>query len=267
MASAGLEDQLQRWIDMGVYFSGTQRMFDGLSFDPQWFTHGDNSTSVLIFGDSVDRYLIHDICRSYGNGVSEFGSQYFSYSRGSASGVCFSPIGNVGFVHVFGSPEKGPYYRGLRDFKADGYVDTFKKIKKAVEHWIERFGAPTMVLFRTEFWDLHAHLNTEERILELRSYLGPETVLATHSVPFSDPVKEPHKFAPHTIFTDAQRYLNLKNNVVMFDWQAWILKTSLEPIDYLKDGHHPKTKFSLSFGKIIVSAANRWKTLQEFGKI
>jgi hypothetical protein len=226
--------------------------------------------------------LIHDICRSYGNDISEFGSQYFSYAA-LASGVCFSPIGNLGFVHVFGSASEGPYYKGYRNLKADDYVDTFKKIENAVELWIERFGAPTMVLFRTEFWDFRERLkessgvfsksvekyisDTEDRILELRLYLGPETVLATHSVPFGNPIKEPNTFAPHTIFTDALRYVNMKNNVVMFDWQTWMLKTYVKPIDYLRDAHHPKSTYSLSFAKIILSAANHWKTLQEYGNI
>ena len=271
--------EIQRWVDTGVYYSGRFEQFNGVNYDNEWFLHGDRSTSVLIFGDSLNRNMIDDLCKSFKPRLkaSPFGSEYFLYIVGRpASKMCHSPFGKMGFVHAFGAAAKGPYFKGMNSTNETDFIDTERKIKKGVELWVEKYGAPDMVLFRTEMWDAHLHAfesdqdikkslelfieDTQSRIQQLKSLLPESTLLATHTSPFPNPVLKPQVHKRFSAFSDALRFIALKNNLVLFDWQNWILKTMISPTEYLKDGHHPRYVYSSSLAKVILSTARHWKS-------
>lgn len=102
--------------------------------------------------------------------------------------------------------------------------------------------------------------DTESRIQELRALLPESTILATHTIPFPDPVREFYIFNEFSAFSDALRYIALKNDIVLFDWQSWMLKAMLSTIQYLKDGHHPRYVYSKAFARVLLSSAYHWKS-------
>jgi hypothetical protein len=103
--------------------------------------------------------------------------------------------------------------------------------------------------------------DTESRIQDLRALLPESTIVATHTVPFPDPIRESYIFNEFSAFSDALRYVASKNDVLLFaDWQSWILKSMLPSIQYLKDRHHPRYVYSKAFAKVLLSSANHFKS-------
>lgn len=64
-----------------------------------------NNTVTLIFGDSIDRMVVSDLCDKVHGTVSDWTNGTFQYKEGQhAAGVCKFNGGLIGFLHVFGSP-------------------------------------------------------------------------------------------------------------------------------------------------------------------
>lgn len=66
-----------------------------------------NKTVTLIFGDSIDRMIIGDLCDRVNGTIKGWGDDVFKYKPGQhASGACSFDRGVIAFLHVFGSPLK-----------------------------------------------------------------------------------------------------------------------------------------------------------------
>ena len=66
-----------------------------------------NKTATLIFGDSIDRMIVGDLCDRVKGTIKEWGEGVFQYKEGQhASGACTFDRGVIAFLHVFGSPLK-----------------------------------------------------------------------------------------------------------------------------------------------------------------
>ena len=120
--------------------------------------------NVLIFGDSVSRYIVDDWCRAK-NGSHSAWTTVFRYKRGiSPSEVCrhaerrdgIMKKDNLGFVHMYGSPATGPYLHGHVNNEVDPFTDTPLRICKAVDEYTSAIGTPTHVTWAVMWWDLVA---------------------------------------------------------------------------------------------------------------
>jgi len=153
----------------------------------------DGRFRVLIFGDSIDRFLLEDGCGLSG-GRQPAKAQWtknFTYLTGApASLVCEYPQtpvkvvpakshhnplpfwissntapvagtvsngGIVAFLNVYGSTPRGPYYEN-HGSHSEFSGDTVERVNEGVRQFVEEFGGPLdAILFRAEVWDMHKH--------------------------------------------------------------------------------------------------------------
>jgi hypothetical protein len=79
--------------------------WNGLFIKNYTAPHARNNTVTLIFGDSIDRMIVSDLCDKWHGTISDWTQGTFKYKEGQhAAGVCKFDGGLIGFLHIFGSP-------------------------------------------------------------------------------------------------------------------------------------------------------------------
>jgi hypothetical protein len=250
--------------------------------NPAW----DGKVRVLIFGDSVDRYLLQDGCEASGGvtpEVYQWGHNFTYFAGAPPSLYCDyrspkAPQGTVAFLNVYGSAPRGPYYEG-HGSHSEFCGDTVERVEEGLRQFKRLFGAPPdVVMFRAEVWDMHFHtelvnagkLGVEGggRAAVARKFVGdvegvfawlrarlPRAILGMHTVPTPIGKDRPLFFT----YINAMRLLAKRHgDIFLVDWQA--LLSPLEPTDYNKDAMHPDGKFSGPFYTMLSGAWRRWLT-------
>lgn len=114
--------------------------------------------TILLLGDSVDRMVVDDFCISkHKNECSlhAWAKRKFKYKKGvSASAWASSSNGILGFLHVYGSGEHGPYPHGHINTFYDPYTDTPLRICKGIQYFTEEVATPTHIVFQVALWDI-----------------------------------------------------------------------------------------------------------------
>jgi hypothetical protein len=168
---------------------------------------------------------------------------------------------------MFCHSTQGPYYSGHKNSPDDPYTDTLPRVIKGLEMFKELYGAPTMVYYRAELWDIHVtynftenlHLSIIEQFVNdtgtvftaLQNQLPATTLLATHTVPITTwggPL--------HLRYTSALRYIAMTSKFLLVDWQHLVVDSSLK--DYLRDRHHPKPRLCAAIGQFMINIANKY---------
>jgi hypothetical protein len=233
--------------------------------------------NILIFGDSIDRYMLEDGCEKWGGVVTRWATN-FSYKVGaSADGMCNSSLGTLAFLNIYGSAQKGPYLLGHTNTPDDPFADTELRVQNGLDQYVAKFGAPQFVFYRSELWDLHVtaflngtatagenHLNAQQRevlferffadnlrtLSDIRSKL-PDAIVCTHTVPN---IKWGMVLFP--MYQNALRYVSEVGGLCMYDFNQ--LLQGADPNEYLRDGHHPSKPYSASFADIVMRSARTW---------
>ena len=119
---------------------------------------------ILIFGDSVDRYLVKDGCLQWGATAFEWADGVLLYTAEPATLRCVAPWGTMSSVHLYGAAPTGPYAYSFSNNNAAGgheqrgkgdfFVDTQLRIPKALELYEQQlFKLPDVVVYQSSLWD------------------------------------------------------------------------------------------------------------------
>jgi len=227
--------------------------------------------SILILGDSIDRYLVDEIClppaQSHDWGI------HFAYKEGaSASAVCETETFTIGFLHIYGTKFYGPYLHNHANTEDDPYADTILRIIQGIRQFTVAYGVPDFILFRSDLWDLHItgfkdltwQENNREQInatfikdctadFALIHTISPTSVLGTHTIP--RPTWGLYLFHQ---YENGLRYVSQRENYFLFDWEKLLLPLSGDVTTYLRDVHHPNPTYTRSFGSIIISLMKKY---------
>ena len=165
--------------------------------------HG--AIKVLILGDSINKFMVDDLCLSnphYNISYNWANVSYTPLYNGSC--CCNSPHFSLCTAHIYGSAARGPYAYGIKNDAKDLHVDTELRIPQCMGDYIAQFGHhPEFILLRTELWDIkypfrNSTTNTttinlrelsNQFIKDFRKDLGiirqlsPHALLGTHTVP------------------------------------------------------------------------------------
>ena len=240
------------------------------------------TVSVLVFGDSIDRLVVEDSCHLWGSNPSSWAVN-FSYKVGApADLLCDSRHGRLAFLNIYGSAQKGPYAHGHASSADDPYADTELRVAHGLDQFLQRFGTPDVVFYRSELWDLGAHMlldghnssgcwppvacsNTTrvfsadqldqlfeefiDNFLITIKYIRqrvPKSMICTHTVP--DITFGMHLFPR---YQNAVRFVADVAELCLFDWNK--LLSPYSPTEYLRDFHHPNTTYTAAFGELLMS--------------
>lgn len=256
------------------------------------------NTTILILGDSVNRYML-DECNTIDGSLIEFGVG-FTYNAGaSAAKACVTSTGIIAFVNIYGSKLQGPYLKNHRNSPNDQWADTELRIAHAITQFKERFGSPLMIIFRAELWDLHiwfsldcpdcenfefrrkflnvpSNLTTNDRDKIFSQYIenyrlcfktiraaAPHSLLATHSVPLV-------KWTPnilrrlHLQYQNAIRNFADEEKLIMYDFFQLTLPLRLQEDGaagsdvVLRDVHHPNIQHTRAMLRIVYISLQHW---------
>ena len=133
---------------------------------------------ILLLGDSVDRYIADNFCETEGKDTCEWAPGIFQYMYGRATVLCNSSFGVMGQIHLFGSHASGPYLNNLTNSLLDPFVDTPKRICKALDLFSKAYGIPTMIVYQTMFWDVLMMVGQHETSNEVHAAIYQENVMA-----------------------------------------------------------------------------------------
>lgn len=123
---------------------------------------------VLLFGDSIDRYIVFDWCTKNVSGTKKrfvWGNESL-FSHGTQKYIqhqtCFICIDSatddsIANVHTYGSKAQGPY--GSWDVPYDPFHDSSYRIPLSLQWYKDQFGPPDRVVLQTAVWD---HLGFKE---------------------------------------------------------------------------------------------------------
>ena len=265
--------QYKRWVEAGVlqaaldYSAVRAPAFLGAG-PPAACEKTADEVVIFILGDSVDREMVDCSCDG-ASGRLESWSDTFKYQAGvTADRVCITSLNSaIGHLNIYGSAPTGPYLHGHVNTEDDPFADTELRVRHGIDQFAAKFGDPSLVLFRADLWDLHVTGEAQgldraelfERYLrnmrEVFAYVRrrlPRTIVGTHTVPTI-------KWG-RTLFQQYQNAVRLlareDDELVLFDFQLLTQDLPLEA--YLRDTHHPKPEFLLSFFQIIHGSALRW---------
>ena len=275
---------LSDWVRRGVYHESIQ--YDWKS-DHAYFLQQprscpastDASVNILMLGDSVDRNLLDDGCDSMGETAEllEWGRDLSYLQAGKkwvqGGGVCKSRNFTWGYMNIYGSKKKGPYYQHFKNNPVDPYTDTEARIFQAIEQYKSALGVPDFVFYRADLWDLHvisaSNFSLQEEKVYFEQYrenlnwawetirsMLPNSVLCTHTIP---PILWEHGDKLFDEFMSNVRFVAAENEVVIFDWNQMLGRS--DPHTYLRDKHHPDGRHSSSFARLVTGALSSWKCL------
>jgi len=241
----------------------------------------NGSFLVLIFGDSINRFMFEDGCAAAG-GFAPDGARWtanFTYRVGaSQSDACELPWGVMAFLNVYGAAARGPYYEDHGshvEFKGD----TAERVPEGLRQFAARWGRdPDAVIFRSEIWDQSLTLarvtaglpwanrsavmaafarDVRAAFAGLRARL-PRAVLGTHTTPTVNRGSG-GGLTYFNAYTAALRAVARGlDDVFLADWNA--LTAPLDPADTQKDAMHPDGKYSGPFFAAVANAFGKWGT-------
>lgn len=127
-----------------------------------------NGVSILLIGDSIDRYINIDWCsamalrsengkvweKEWADGSIKYGGDKGRKMPAYICGIS-STNDTMAFVHTFGSSPTGPYYRGWINTPSDIYVDTKPRIQYAMELYYRSYAAPDRIIYHSAVWDMY----------------------------------------------------------------------------------------------------------------
>ena len=158
-------------------------------------------TSILVLGDSVDRFMVCDFCET--NPKYKLSAHWanITYWINPASFCCVSTDFIFCMANIYGSPPKGPYaFQFTNNDTIDSNVDTQLRIPVIMNDFIDKFGHPQFVLFRTDIWDLCSYTEKDFKVFaanesiqqfiadtqnafKIIHKMAPKALLGTHTVP------------------------------------------------------------------------------------
>jgi hypothetical protein len=241
---------------------------------PPW--PGRALTHVLLLGDSLDRYAVEDGCAAWGAHVSPWADDVFPYlaKRGtSGSRMCSPAWGSLAFLHMYGAPPHGPYYRGHVSNAGNPFADTALRIPRALQRYTELFGrAPDAVVYQSSLWDaarcstnatcagagwrefLRAHgEHVAANVAAVRAGLPPGTPVALRTSP-SNPTNNGMGIAA---LNAVARAVARRTRAPLLDWAA-AFASAHDPATVFRDGAagwHPAALYSAAFIQAVVRAA------------
>lgn len=242
---------------------------------PPW--PGRASTHVLLLGDSLDRYTVEDGCAAWGAAVSPWADDVFPHlgKKGtSGSRVCSPPAwGSLAFLHMYGAPPHGPYYRGHVSVAGNPFADTAARIPRALQRYTEVFGrAPDAVVYQSSLWDAarcnanatcagagwREYLRTHGDYLAanveaIRAGLPPGTPVALRTSP-SNPTNNGMGIAA---LNAVARAVARRVRAPLLDWAA-AFANAHNPASVFRDGAagwHPAALYGAAFIQAVVRAA------------
>lgn len=119
-----------------------------------------NPINILIFGDSINRLMVNDGCKSIQGKLSSWGEDNFTYHHGSASSIaCTTTSGTIGFLNIYGMNRNGPYANNHTNCLTDPYADTNLRVLHGLDIYKQKFGSPSLILLRSDVWDMAALIN------------------------------------------------------------------------------------------------------------
>jgi hypothetical protein len=234
--------------------------------------------NILFCGDSYNIYLIKDWCNDKNGKFDVWDSKY---KEGGA--VCIKNNIKLGIIKIFGSKKKCPYHNGFDCRKNETYYNTDFRLHKLLNTYQDLYGIPNYIFYRTEVWDLAYYVHSyypnttpynltkywEQSVLNtlqdnitifknmtenykwainILSHKFPDSLIGTHTIPR---ININHWQKLFHQFQNFIRYISYIEDLFIFDWM--ILLLHLNPIDYLKDMHHPNSIYSKSFSNIIIN--------------
>lgn len=228
------------------------------------------SDSILLLGDSMDRYTVLEWCQlKRKQGIttisSEWGASSLKYSNihgRQASFFCSSMNDSVAFVHIFGSNATGPYRKHFGGGEVDPYENTNARLNLSISLYQSMFGVPDRVMFHTGLWDvgnlqifsgtrkateLFAR-NTNLRIEEIRQMVGKTVDVGLRTAAYS---VASGKLT--TLFNKIIREIAEAKNLTLYDldhdvWSTVDFDYSLESTIF-QDYVHPKPAYLNSIGE------------------
>ena len=260
------------WIERGMTLLALDYLpMDTPSFlaisPPQPCYTTTRKTNIFLLGDSINRFMIDDSCAALG-GTAENWAEHFSYRvDASPDKLCVTPLGVIAFLNIYGSAPKGPYYGNHASSADDPYADTELRVLHGLDQFTRKFGEPTLVIFRSELWDLHV---TAYQVIEDKTFLFAK-FLADSTIVFSYLRRRlPRAYiGMHTVptirwgmslfyqYQNALRFLSRNSeDLFLFDFQLLLQDLPLD--EYLRDTHHPKPVYLSSFLNMIYLSALRW---------
>ncbi len=123
------------------------------------------AVNVLIFGDSVDRHVVHEWCEGVNNTngfistLVDWGSVEIKYGTPQlhSPGYCRNQYNDsLAQVHLFGSKLDGPYYTDKWEVASSPLEirNTSYRIPNAISQYYESFGVlPDKIYFKSVNWD------------------------------------------------------------------------------------------------------------------
>ena len=154
------------------------------------------SIRVLLLGDSVDRWIVHDWCylqRGRGNDGKNYewsaGSIHYMNKHGELPAqVCTTENSSIAFAHLYGSSPTGPYFHGFNNSESDPYIDTPARIQKILELYKANVGPPDRIMFTTNQWDVQGWYFKEHFLVENETMWN--TAVAQFTINLRDRVDE-----------------------------------------------------------------------------
>lgn len=226
------------------------------------------SDSVLLLGDSIDRYTVLEWCevkRKQGITTisSEWGSSSLKYSNihgRHASFFCSAMNDTVAFVHIFGSNATGPYRKYFGSGEVDPYENTNARLKLSISLYQSMFGVPDRIMFHTGLWDVGNLqslstrratelflLYTKLRIEQIQQMVGKTVDVGLRTAAYS---AASNRLTP--VFNKVIRDIATSKKLTLYDldhdvWSTVDFDYSLESTVF-QDYVHPKPAYLKSIG-------------------
>ena len=244
---------------------------------------------VLLLGDSVDRFLVEDFCnlqsQQQPNRVLDYdwSSHFFSYKHEiSGSRVCGTfTHGALGFLHLYGSAETGPYLHGHSNCAEDPFTDTSIRICKGLEVFQDTVGTPSWIVYQTLLWDIYFtrtevhkknsmmdqlalqyRVNIESRLQDIKRCKNPCSQVALRTVPHMQWGGE-----ILLVFNGILRQIAVEQALPLldYDYMAWNLSYATDESALFKDSMHPNQEVSATFAMELLSELSSMSRIKGCG--
>ena len=247
-----------------------------------------SATKIVLLGDSLDRHIAEDWC-AWTNSkekpddkvVHKWGPDSLHYGGLSATispSTCLNAAGDsISTVHLFGSSADGPYYWDdweVLNAQFEVRNSSFR-VTKSLEVYIETFGVPDKVFFKTGNWDMaldrdfkdhsaaNHYLANMARILgEIREVLRryPQVKIGVMTCPTNY-----HRDTVVVKLNEQLREFAAAQSLLMYDYDADVWATT--GFNFNKDVHqkifrghdydvHPISLYSIMAGEKLLGHAH-----------
>ena len=226
--------------------------------------HEVETNNILLIGDSLDRFLVDDLCSSRGGQKIDWSENTFKYVFYGATHLCIFDRGALGSLHLFGSAATGPYVNGEVNTADDPHTDSELRVCEGIRIFGKTVGELTWVVFHVSIWDIS--------LMDKTAITGDHTFITQYKgqlvarLEDIDRCKPTNtrvalRTGPHTEWGgNAQVSLNTvirevaqerKLPLLDYDLAAWSLGASEAEI--FKDPNHPNQRISVAFANSIVT--------------